>query len=147
MNARPKKKRPRVAGPPAAGRAGRGPLGERIASTKALSSNVGTVGIEFVLSLVVGFFGGHWLDGRLGTGPYLTILGVCFGLAAGGRAIWRAAQHMRRDAEREEREEGNPKPLFESKREREERERDEREEQEEAARRRKRRDGGSEDEP
>ena len=60
-----------------------------------------TVGLEFGLSLLVGLFGGRWLDGKLGTGHWLTFIGFGFGVAAGYRAIYRAAQAVNRDAKRE----------------------------------------------
>jgi F0F1-type ATP synthase assembly protein I len=101
---------------------------DRYASSKALSSSVGTVGLEFALSIIIGFLGGHWLDGYFGTEPYLSIAGFGFGLAAGIRALLRAARVMRREAEREEELQGNPKPLYESGQERQARRREEREE-------------------
>jgi F0F1-type ATP synthase assembly protein I len=61
-----------------------------------------TVGLEFALSLLVGLFGGRWLQGKLGTGNWLTFVGFGFGIAAGYRAIYRAVQAANRDAEREE---------------------------------------------
>ena len=61
-----------------------------------------TVGIEFALSLLVGLFGGRWLQGKLGTGNWLTFVGFGFGIAAGYRAIYRAVQAANREAEREE---------------------------------------------
>ena len=64
-----------------------------------------TVGLEFGLSLLVGLFGGRWLDKQLGTANWLTFIGFGFGIAAGYRAIYRAAQAANRDAEREEAEE------------------------------------------
>lgn len=64
-----------------------------------------TVGLEFGLSLLVGLFGGRWLDGKLGTAPWLAVIGFGFGAAAGFRAIYRAAQAANRDAEREDSEE------------------------------------------
>ncbi len=64
-----------------------------------------TVGLEFGLSILVGLFGGRWLDAKLGTGNWLTFLGFGFGVAAGFRAIYRAAQAASREAEREEAEE------------------------------------------
>lgn len=64
-----------------------------------------TVGLEFTLSVLVGLFGGRWLDSKLGTEPWLAILGFGFGAAAGFRAIYRAAQAANRDAEREDAEE------------------------------------------
>jgi F0F1-type ATP synthase assembly protein I len=61
-----------------------------------------TVGLEFGLSLLVGLFGGRWIDGKLGTAHWFTFIGFGFGVAAGFRAIYRAAQAANRDAEREE---------------------------------------------
>ena len=59
----------------------------------------GTVGLELVLSVLVGLFGGQFLDRRLGTGPWLTLIGVGYGIAAGVRALYRAAQRATREAE------------------------------------------------
>lgn len=101
---------------------------DRYASSKALTSSVGTVGLEFALSIIIGFLGGRWLDGYFGTEPYLSIAGFGFGVAAGVRALVRAARVMRREAESEERREGNPRPLYESDQERTARRREEREE-------------------
>jgi ATP synthase protein I len=64
-----------------------------------------TVGLEFGLSLLVGLFGGRWLDTKLGTAHWLTFIGFGFGVAAGYRAIYRAAQAANRDAERQDKEE------------------------------------------
>lgn len=68
----------------------------------------GTVGLELVLSVVLGLVVGRWLDQRFGTGGWLTLLGVAYGVAAGVRALYRAAQEATREAEeldRREREE------------------------------------------
>jgi ATP synthase protein I len=65
----------------------------------------GTVGLEVVLSIAVGLLGGHWLDGKLGTGPWLTILGLAYGLAAGARAIYRALRKANRELEELEKKE------------------------------------------
>ncbi len=61
-----------------------------------------TVGLEFGLSLLVGLFGGRWLDQKLGTANWLTFIGFGFGMAAGYRAIYRAAKAANRDAEKAE---------------------------------------------
>ena len=61
-----------------------------------------TVGLEFGLSLLVGLFAGRWLDQKLGTAHWLTFLGFGFGIAAGYRAIYRAAKAANREAELEE---------------------------------------------
>ena len=72
----------------------------------------GTIGLEVVLSIMFGLFGGRWLDGKYGTGPWLAILGFAFGLAAGVRAIWRAWSEMQAITRQEEKEEGNPAPMY-----------------------------------
>jgi F0F1-type ATP synthase assembly protein I len=88
----------------------------------------GTVGLEVVLSMLFGLFIGRWLDAKLGTEPVLTVLWFFFGIAAGGRSIWRTWKSMQAEAAREEREQGNPEPLYDpgEKTKREGEERDER---------------------
>jgi F0F1-type ATP synthase assembly protein I len=60
-----------------------------------------TLGLELVLSIVIGLFGGRWLDGKLGTEPVLTFVGLGFGLAAGFRFVYRAATRMRAETEKD----------------------------------------------
>lgn len=62
----------------------------------------GTVGLEFGLSVLFGLLGGQWLDKRLGWAPWLTLIGLGFGSAAGIRTLWRAAKAAERELEREE---------------------------------------------
>jgi ATP synthase protein I len=85
---------------------------------KAVGS-YGTVGLEIVLSILLGLFIGQWLDSKLGTEPLFAIFWFFAGLAAGGKAIWRTWKDMQAEAAREEREQGNPAPRFEGTRERE----------------------------
>lgn len=75
----------------------------------------GTVGLEIVLAIVLGLFGGRWLDAKFDTAPYLAVVGFFFGVAAAVKAIIRTTKEMQREAAREEREEGNPAPLFDDK--------------------------------
>jgi F0F1-type ATP synthase assembly protein I len=65
----------------------------------------GTVGLEFALSVIVGLYGGQWLDKKFGTNGWLTILGTAFGLAAGSRAIWQALKKANAAADAETRRE------------------------------------------
>ena len=69
---------------------------------KALGS-YGTLGMEIALSVVVGLFGGQWLDKKLETGGVLTWVGFAYGLAAAARAIYRAMRQATREAEEDER--------------------------------------------
>jgi F0F1-type ATP synthase assembly protein I len=59
--------------------------GESVRTAGALS----TVGLAFVLALVIGFWFGSVLDGWAGTKPLFTILFFFFGLAAGILNVYR----------------------------------------------------------
>jgi ATP synthase protein I len=41
------------------------------------------VGLTLVISTVLGLWGGYALDGWLGTSPWLTLVGLLLGIAAG----------------------------------------------------------------
>lgn len=65
----------------------------------------GTLGLEIAGSVALGLFGGQWLDKRFGTHGALTWVGFAYGLAAAGRAIYRAVRKSNRQAEELERQE------------------------------------------
>jgi F0F1-type ATP synthase assembly protein I len=54
-----------------------------------------------IVSPVVGFLIGDWLDRRAGTAPWLAIVGLGLGFAAGGRETYRI--YRRYQAQEEER--------------------------------------------
>jgi ATP synthase protein I len=54
----------------------------RIQTVKSIGA-LSTVGISFVLAIVIGVAAGYYLDRRLGTSPWLFLLGFVFGLVAG----------------------------------------------------------------
>ena len=58
-------------------------------------ARVGAVGIELALSTVIGMLGGRWLDSKLSTAPWLTILGLLLGVVAGTRSLLRTARKYR----------------------------------------------------
>jgi F0F1-type ATP synthase assembly protein I len=62
----------------------------------------GTVGLEFGLSVLVGLWGGQWLDKKFGFAPWLTLLGIGFGTAAGVRALIRAHRQAQKELKAEE---------------------------------------------
>ncbi|MGO8998411.1 MAG: AtpZ/AtpI family protein [Polyangiaceae bacterium] len=71
----------------------------------------GSVGIELVLSIMLGYYAGHWLDGKVGGGHgWLTAIGSVVGVYAGFRAIFSAAKHMEADILRAERRERGEDP-------------------------------------
>lgn len=50
------------------------------------------VGTELSVSIFLGLFGGHWLDQRLATRPWLTLVGLLLGLAAGFKNLYGVAK-------------------------------------------------------
>ena len=76
------------------------------------SANFATVGLDVVLCMLVGLFGGRWLDGKFGTAPWLTTLGFFVGVGAGAKAVFRGYKAMQRITALEEREQGNPTPRY-----------------------------------
>lgn len=63
----------------------------------------GTVGLELIISMLVGLFGGQWLDKKFGT-SYLIWIGFVVGTYAGFRALLKASQAIQRANEKEDRE-------------------------------------------
>lgn len=59
-----------------------------------------TIGLAFVVALVMGFGGGYWLDRQLGTAPWLTFLGFGAGLAAGVLNVVRTMQSVTREEQK-----------------------------------------------
>ena len=64
-----------------------GSLADSFRTIGALS----TVGISFVLAIVIGFACGYYLDKWLGTGPWLLLVVTVFGLVAGITNVYRTA--------------------------------------------------------
>jgi ATP synthase protein I len=63
-----------------------------------VAARVGAVGLELILAIGFGYFGGVWLDGKLGTTPYLTIAGFVVGLIAGFKSLWNVAKRTKMDS-------------------------------------------------
>ena len=61
----------------------------------------GAVGFELLASIGVGYYIGHWLDGKFGT-HWIAFVGFLLGCYAGFSALFRTAKQMQRDIEREE---------------------------------------------
>lgn len=64
-----------------------------------------SIGIELVVSVVIGLVAGAWLDRRFATGPWLTLLGILIGSAAGFRSLIQYGKRAQARAEKEERDE------------------------------------------
>jgi F0F1-type ATP synthase assembly protein I len=61
-------------------------------------------GIQFAASILVFLFAGRWLDARLGTEPWLLLIGVFVGAGAGFYALYR--QLVIRPRERQQKKKG-----------------------------------------
>jgi ATP synthase protein I len=63
----------------------------------ALSAS--SVGLELGVSVAIGLLFGWWLDQKAGTEPWLMLLFLAFGLAAGFRGVFRAIKRANKAAE------------------------------------------------
>jgi F0F1-type ATP synthase assembly protein I len=63
-----------------------------------------SIGLEMGVSVVLCVLLGRWVDGKLGTEPWLMIAGLGLGLAAGFRSVLRSVRRADRAAELEARE-------------------------------------------
>jgi F0F1-type ATP synthase assembly protein I len=62
-----------------------------------------SVGLELGLSVVFGVLFGRWLDGKLGSAPWLMLAFLLLGAVAGFRSVVRAVSRADRAAEAEAR--------------------------------------------
>ena len=70
---------------------------EDYSSWKALAE-LSTVGITLVLATVIGLAGGYYADRWLGTTPWLTLIGLGLGIAAGFVGLFRSVKEAERKA-------------------------------------------------
>ena len=61
----------------------------------------GALGFEMALSVLIGLGIGYYLDKWLGTAPWLMLLWLVFGFAAGFRSLYRAALRSEKEQEKE----------------------------------------------
>ena len=71
------------------------PAGDQSA-WKALAE-LSTVGLTLVVATVLGLAGGYYLDRWLGTSPWLTLIGLLLGIAAGFVNLFRSIKRAERD--------------------------------------------------
>ena len=65
-----------------------------------IAGSTGAVGIEVAVAIAIGYFGGHWLDRKLQTGPWLTIVGFVAGIGAAVKALVRVTRaYQKKDQE------------------------------------------------
>ena len=66
------------------------------------------LGLEMAISVVIGMAIGYYLDKWLGTSPWLTIVWIGLGFAAGVRSLYRAAVQSGKDLKKNEEEKRKP---------------------------------------
>jgi len=66
------------------------------------------LGLEMAISVIIGLAVGYYLDRWLGTSPWLTVVWIGIGFAAGVRSLYRAAIRSEKDLERDEEEKRKP---------------------------------------
>jgi ATP synthase protein I len=60
-----------------------------------IANRVSAVGAELAIATLLGLFGGSWIDGRFGTRPIFTFLGLALGMAAGMKGLYRLVRAER----------------------------------------------------
>jgi hypothetical protein len=73
-----------------------GPEGRR---QLQLAARFLTAGLELAVTVVIGYLGGRWLDGRFGT-TYLAYVGLLLGIVAGFRNLFLLARGAQASANR-----------------------------------------------
>ncbi|HKB25869.1 MAG TPA: AtpZ/AtpI family protein [Methylomirabilota bacterium] len=71
------------------------PTGEK--STWKALGDLSSIGLTLVLATVIGLAGGYYGDRWLGTKPWLTLVGLGFGIAAGFVNLFRSVKRAERE--------------------------------------------------
>jgi F0F1-type ATP synthase assembly protein I len=65
------------------------------------AASAGAVGIEIAVAIVIGYFGGQYLDRKLGVAPWLTWVGFAAGVGAGIKALIRVVRNYNKSLEKD----------------------------------------------
>jgi F0F1-type ATP synthase assembly protein I len=74
--------------------------GRAASGAGASGAELAGAGFQFAAAVLLCLFGGRWLDARLGTSPWLLILGTFVGAAVGFFAMYRTLMGSRARARR-----------------------------------------------
>lgn len=67
-----------------------------------IAAQTGAVGIEIALCLVIGYFGGDWLDGKFHSTPWLKWIGFGAGIGAAVKALVRVTRSYKKSLKDDE---------------------------------------------
>lgn len=66
-----------------------------------IAGTTGAVGLEIAAAIGIGYFGGQYLDRRLGTVPWLTWVGFAAGVGAAIKALVRVVRSYQKSLDEE----------------------------------------------
>jgi F0F1-type ATP synthase assembly protein I len=66
------------------------------------AGRVSAIGMEFAAAVIICLLLGYWVDGKLGTTPWLAVAGIILGSAIGFRAVYGAAKTMQKQIENDD---------------------------------------------
>lgn len=64
------------------------------------------LGLTFAMSILLGFFGGYWLDGKIGSSPLFTLVGAFLGATGGFIFLIHTLTHAQKEKEDLKKEDG-----------------------------------------
>ena len=76
----------------------------------AVAGSTGAVGIEIAVAISIGYFGGQYLDRKLGSAPWFMWVGFAAGVGAGIKALVRVVRSYKKSLAEEAAEEKRPDP-------------------------------------
>jgi F0F1-type ATP synthase assembly protein I len=62
-----------------------------------IAGTTGAVGIEIAAAIGIGYLGGHYLDHKFGTQPWIGYIGLLAGIGAAVKALVRVTRAYKRD--------------------------------------------------
>ncbi len=75
-----------------------------------VAGSAGALGLEILLALAVGWFGGEYLDRKLGTAPWLQWFGLAVGIGAAINAMVRVTRVYKKSLKDDVPPRQDPKP-------------------------------------
>jgi ATP synthase protein I len=66
------------------------------------AGTTGAVGLEIAVAIGIGYFGGQYLDRKLGVAPWLTWVGFAAGVGAATKAVLRVVRSYQKSLEKDE---------------------------------------------
>jgi ATP synthase protein I len=76
----------------------------------ATAGTAGALGLELLLALAVGWFGGQWIDRKLGTAPWFQWVGLAVGVGAAINALVRVTRVYKKSLKDDVSSQQDPKP-------------------------------------